>query len=434
MSLDFASIRAQHSLAEVVARTGLFVPAGVTDYRVCCPMPDHDDRNPSMMLHLRTDRFHCFGCGAHGDVIQWVESVYRVSVGEASGMIESRTAFPAVVTRSPVGSRDQRSTGVRLKCEAPDLERTSIQRVKAVLGEAWSYYSHGRLHDEGRRYLRGRRIFVDALETDIGEPVVGHTPHGAPDRLISHLRARGFADDEVVDAGLARRNEQSAIIDVFRHRVMMPVKDDSGSVVGFVGRYDGQRHGVPKYLNCTRTVAYEKSINLYRPSYPTLGPAARIVVCEGTIDALAIAAVAASAGRSAEFAPVAGSGLAVSDSQWDAILDLHPGAIVLCADGDAPGREANHQWSLALVKRGREGLVAAWPEGEDPASYLGANGDDGLAAILSAPAEIHSSGPRLPRRRDPALIFGRNALESARPTLIGDQLLQLPDLSPSTIR
>ncbi len=381
MSLDFASIRAQHSLAEVVARTGLFVPPGVTDYKVCCPMPDHDDRNPSMMLHFGNDRFHCFGCGAHGDAIQWVESVYRVSVVEAIGMIESSTAFPTIVTRPIAGARDRRITGSKLKCEGPDLERTSIERVKAVLAEAWSYYGFGRLHEEGRRYLYGRRIFVDALEAEVGEPVVGHTPHGSADRLVSRLRQRGFNDDEVVDAGLARRNDRGQIIDVFRDRVMLPVKDADGDVVGFVGRYDGKHHGVPKYLNCTKTVAYEKSINLYRPSCPTLAPTARIILCEGTIDALAIAVVAASAGRSAQFAPIAGSGLAISDAQWDVIVGMHPGMIVLSADGDAPGRKANLQWSLTLAKRGREGLVAAWPEGEDPASYLAWQGDAGLASI-----------------------------------------------------
>ncbi|WP_298337219.1 CHC2 zinc finger domain-containing protein [Ferrimicrobium sp.] len=390
MSLDFVSIRAQHSLAEIVARTGLFVPPGVTDYKVCCPMPDHDDRNPSMMLHLRTDRFHCFGCGAHGDVIQWVESVYRVSVGEAIGMIESAAAFPAIVTRSVVESSDQRNIGTRLRCEVPDLERTSIKRVKAVLKEAWYYYSHGQLHDEGHRYLQRRRIFVDALEAEVSDPVVGHTPYGVPDRLLIHLRGHGFTDDEVVDAGLAKRNGRG-IIDTFRDRVMMPVKDCDGDVVGFVGRYVGQRPGAPKYLNCTKTVAYDKSINLYRPSRPVLGPTARIIICEGTIDALAIAVVAASAGRSTEFAPVAGSGLAISDAQWGAIVDIHAGTIVLCADGDIPGREANLQWSHALAKRGRGGLVAPWPEGDDPASFLGANGEVGLGSITRSSTLVHIS-------------------------------------------
>ena len=397
MSIDFASIRARHSLAEVVMRTGIFVPPGVTDCKVCCPMPDHDDQNPSMMLHFRTDRFYCFGCEAHGDAIQWVESVYRVSALEAAGMIESRTAFPAIVTRSVVGVRDRQSVGPRLRCEAPDLERTSIERVKAVLRETWSYYSYGQLHEEGCRYLEGRRIFVDALEAEVGAPVVGHTPHGSPGRLAAHLRERGFSDDETVDAGLARRNDRGAVVDAFRDRVIMPVKDSNGDVVGFVGRYDGQRPGVPKYLNCTKTVAYDKSINLYRPSRPDLAATARVVLCEGTIDALAIAAVAAAAGRSAQFAPVAGSGLAISDAQWEAIVSMHPGTIVLSADGDDPGRKANLQWSSALAKLGRESRVASWSEGEDPASYLGANGESGLEAIALARVAVHATG--WPRRR-----------------------------------
>ena len=69
MSIDFQSVRTRHSLFDVARRTGLDVPTSSGDCKVCCPMPDHDDPNPSMVLHLRTDRFHCFGCGAHGDVI-----------------------------------------------------------------------------------------------------------------------------------------------------------------------------------------------------------------------------------------------------------------------------------------------------------------------------------------------------------------------------
>ena len=270
--------------------------------------------------------------------------------------------------------------------ELPDLNRTPSERVKAALAEAWRYYSYARLHDEGFNYLQSRGISVIDLEAELGRPVVGHTPHKSPDQLIVRLNEKGFTDDELVDAGLARRTPGRPMIDAFRDRVMVPVRDDVGDVIGFIGRYDGTRGDVPKYLNCTKTITYDKSVNLYRPSKHTLDPGAQVIVCEGTLDALAIAATAASAGLSAKFAPVVESGLAISDTQWETILAIHPGSIVLCADGDEAGRRANAQWAAELAKRDRNSVITFWPDGDDPASYLAKHGPSGLASVTRAEA------------------------------------------------
>ena len=296
-----------------------------------------------MVLHLRTDRFHCFGCGAHGDVIEWVRSIYRVSVSEAVGMLDAGGSFPPILSRSTGLANTRASARPVSAAELPDPNRTSAERVREALDEAWSYYSYARLHDEGFNYLQSRGISVIDLEAELGRPVVGHTPHKSPDQLIVRLKEKGFTDNELVDAGLARRSPGRPMIDAFRDRVILPVRDDVGDVVGFIGRYDGKRDDVPKYLNCAKTITYEKSVNLYRPSQHALDPDAQVIVCEGTLDALAIAATASRVGLSAKFAPVVESGLAISDVQWQTILAIHPGPIVLCADGDEAGRRANVQ-------------------------------------------------------------------------------------------
>lgn len=130
------------------------------------------------------------------------------------------------------------------------------------------------------------------------------------------------------------------MIDAFRDRVMVPVRNDAGDVVGFIGRYDGKRDDVPKYLNCAKTISYDKSVNLYRPSQRPLDPYAQVVIREGTLDALAIAACAR---LSTKCTPVVESDLAISDVQWNTILAIHDRALVLCVDGDEPGREDNAQ-------------------------------------------------------------------------------------------
>jgi DNA primase len=135
-------------------------------------------------------------------------------------------------------------------------------------------------------------------------------------------------------------------------------------------------------------------VNLYRPSQHVLDSDAQVIVCEGTLDALAIAATAASVGLSAKFAPVVESGLAISDMQWDMILTIHPGSIVLCADGDEAGRRANAQWAAELAKRGRDSVITFWPDGDDPASYLAKHGPAGLASVTRAEANRPLDDPR----------------------------------------
>ncbi len=111
MPIDFLAVRSTHPLAEVARRTGYPVDGVSGDVMVCCPV--HDDRTPSMVLHLDSDRYHCFGCGATGDVVQWVRDIY--GVGVADGGTDARpartAARPATQGRGQQGGgRDDSST------------------------------------------------------------------------------------------------------------------------------------------------------------------------------------------------------------------------------------------------------------------------------------------------------------------------------------
>jgi len=344
---------------------------------VCCPLPAHDDRHPSMHLDLGRDRYYCFGCDAHGDVIQWVCDVEGVRTGEAVAILDAGRPIAGVHT-GPANARSYLS-GPDLY--TPDLERSPPQRVRAAMQTAWRYYTFTSLHQRAVHYLaQERQIDVTALEVEQGRPVIGHTPSRA-DGLVRWLRTQGFTDDELVDASLASRRQDGTVVDFFRDRVLLPITDERGhvTVTGIIGRATTDR--APKYLNQARTHTYDKHLALYRPATAALDPDGNVIVVEGTLDALAIAARAASAGLSAKYAPVSASGARLSDEQVDAICNLHPRAPVLAADGDQAGRDANLEWAARIALRHRESVVTAWPEGHDPASWLAAHHDDGLAAV-----------------------------------------------------
>jgi DNA primase len=390
--IDWNTIKARHRLVDVAHRSGL----DVGDHgrvMVCCPTPNHSDSTPSTQLDLDRDRYHCFGCGAHGDVIDWVRNIEGVDTATAISILDSGRPINAVfATGTPTYSRPSLNSG------QPRLDRTSPARVAAANQAAWSYYTDENLHQRGARYLAGRGLDITALEAETAAPVVGHTPSSKTRTyaLVGHLAAKGFDQTELLDAGLAIRLADGCVIDFFRDRVIFPVKDATGAVTGLLGRDITGRPAV-KYLNPPTTATYQKSRALYRPTQTALRPDASVVVCEGPLDALAIAAHAAAFGLSTHYAPIAACGTTLTEAHIDQILTIHPRAPVLAGDGDQPGRRANIDWARRMLAKGRETVITTWPDGHDPASWLGARGSEGLIAVTRRGCLDDRSGRLRPR-------------------------------------
>jgi DNA primase len=270
--------------------------------------------------------------------------------------------------------------------------------VQAANALAWNYYSYTTLHDRGVAFLLARGIDISALENETHSPVVGHTPSYKTriDGLVSFMAGKGFSDTELIDAGLAARLPDGCVIDFFRDRVIFPARDHTGTINGLLGR-DATGRSRVKYLNPPTTATYQKSQILYRPSQPLLRPDGAVIVCEGPLDALAIAARAAAAGVSDRFGPLAGCGTTLSDDQISQILALHGRAPVLAGDGDQPGRQANLDWAERILSHGRESVVVEWPDGYDPAAWLAARGIRGLLAVTRKGCLDDHSGILRPR-------------------------------------
>lgn len=396
--IDFADVKSRHRLADVARRSG--IDAGRTGrVMISCPTPTHLDSTPSAQLDLDRDRYHCFGCGAGGDVIDWVRDIEQVDTATAVAILESQQPINAVFApRIPLQTRSSS------RPDPPRLDRTSPDRIAEANRQAWEYYSYKVLHERGVDYLAGRGIDVRPLEAEAAEPAVGHTPRSQTriDSLVEHLGKRGFSEAELIDAGLATRLADGCLIDFFRDRGIVPVVDADGAIAGLVGR-DVSGTSSVKYLNPPTTATYRKSSSLYQPTRPVLQLDGAVVVCEGPLDALAIAAHAAAAGLSNRFAPVAACGRALSDHQIETILALHPRAPVLAADGDRPGRQANLDWARRILAAGRESVITQWPDGYDPDSWLAQRGTAGLVAVTRRGCLDDHSGTLRPRHCGAAL-------------------------------
>jgi DNA primase len=389
-----AAARLRHNLAEVARRTGVSLVHDVGSLTVHCPLPSHGhpDRTPSMRLYLDDGIFHCFGCGATGDVVQWVRCAEGVGVREAIALLDS--GAPLANAWTSLGRPTTTAAGL---AETPDLARTPSERVYAALEAAWEYYTCRPLHERGLAYLAGRGIDAAVLEAHTGRPEVGHSP-AAPYGLVAALASRGFDDDELVDAGLAHRRPNGApISDFYRQRTLIPIRDDGGRIAGFIGRNVGDQERWSKYKNPPRTHAYDKSTNLYQPLAAPVGRTGQVIVVEGTLDALAIAVAAIRTGQAGRFCPLTQSGRELSAGQLDYVLSLGP-PVVLGFDGDSAGRDSAYRHCLAAGKRDWAVSVTVLPRDHDPASWLTEEGDLGLEAWArdTGPAEHHPPPTPLP--------------------------------------
>jgi DNA primase len=378
--------RDRHRLAAVAARTGILVPSSTGGtVTVRCPFPSHGhpDRTPSLRLYLHDDRFYCFGCNAKGDVVQWARDTERAGITDAIAILDSgRILTNAWAGQPDRGEASRRPVGPAGPAKRPDIARTPVNRVLATLAAAWDHCTAPPLHDHAVAYLTGRGINIALLEAHNGRPETGHSPT-RPDGLVTALRADGFSDDELVDAGLARRYPDGPLRDFYRQRVLIPVRDDQQRIVGLVGRNVGDQARWAKYTNPPLTAVYDKSINLYRPLPAPIHPAGRVVVVEGTLDALAIAVAAIQIGRADRYCPLTPSGRELSDAQIRHIASLHLAPAVLAFDADPAGDDSTRRYQAAFAANDFPVMAVKLPDGYDPADWLVAAGPDALVNLVS---------------------------------------------------
>ncbi len=415
--VDLEGVRERRPVREVLVRMGIDPPpAGPVgssgSFRVpAAALGLGHGRDDSQGVLIKPDQpRHCwwaFHDQVGGDVIELVRAATGTSLMEAVVLLEG--GGPIAVNRDPGVSVDAagRVQARSSFYEDPDLDRTPVERVRAINAEAWHYYTLPVLAERARAYLAGRGIDLASLEDAAGAPLAGHTPR-SPTGLVDQLRRRGFSDDELVDSGWAARPRATAVPatdgsmapgspagaavasvelrDRFRDRVLLPFRDEAGRVAGVTGRSVDWEPGsrAPKYLNHPRTVTFDKSEVLYRPVEHAVSSRASAVVVEGTLDALAIAAQAASAGVLEHFAPVSQSGVSLTPAVAERVCAITPRPPIVCGDADSAGMLATARWATSLMRtQHREVLALTLPAGADPASWLGEHGASGLAAFSS---------------------------------------------------
>ena len=347
-------------LALVSTRTELR-RAGVDSYFGICPF--HDERTGS--FHVRPDEkhYHCFGCQASGDPFTFVMETEGLDFKEALESLADRF-------------------GVKLETEDEDPEAASRrqrrERLHELLGRSAAYYARylweAQEASDARDYLLGRGLREETLRAFR----VGYAP-SAWDRILIASRRAGFRDDELLAVGLAQRSRArpGQVYDRFRERIMFPLADARGRVLGFGARAmrDNQQ---PKYLNTSDGELYHKGSQLFGIDIAR-APAARagrVIMVEGYTDVLAL--------HQAGLSNAVGiMGTALTEEQ---VRELERTARVLelCLDSDRAGQDAMLRAARLVAGRDLELRVVPLPEGSDPADLVQQEGAEALRTRVEA--------------------------------------------------
>ncbi len=347
-----------HFLDELIARTDLvdLVSQSVhltkkgNSYWGCCPF--HSEKTPS--FHVVPDRqiYKCFGCGKGGGAINFVMELENLSFREAVEVLAKRAGMAVPQWGASPGARERRE------------KLLTINREAARVFHRWLYQPEGAA---GLDYLR-RRGLSKATLTRFG---LGF----APDRwdgLITQLGQMGYDKRDLLDAGLAVNNRDGRIYDRFRNRVMFPIIDVRGEVIGFGGRV--MDDSTPKYLNSPDTPVYNKSRSIFALNLAKRSKADRVILTEGYMDTIAL--------HQAGFdSAVASLGTALTPDHAQ-LLSRYFRQAILAYDGDKAGISAAQRAIPLLEKAGLKVRVLRVTGAKDPDEYIKAYGPDAFAKLL----------------------------------------------------
>ena len=358
---DIAEVRARARIDDIVGQHVMLKRSGSGTLKGLCPF--HDEKTPSFQVTPARGFFHCFGCGEGGDVITFVQKIDNLSFVEAVEMLADKVG---VQLRYTEGNGPRTEPGMR----------TRILEANKLAAEFYAKHLLGPDALVGRQFLDGRGFDRAAAEM-FG---VGFAPRGGRE-LRHYLERQGFSTKLLATAGLVRENGGW---DVFQGRLVWPIRDSGGHVVGFGGRriFDDDRMPA-KYINTTETPVYRKSQVLYGLDLArrNIGKKSQAVVVEGYTDVMA-------AHLAGVDTAVASCGTAFGNEHAKLLQrlmgnhDAFHGEVIFTFDGDAAGQAAAMKVFQGDRHFTTQTYVAVEPHGLDPCDLRLHHGDEAVRDLV----------------------------------------------------
>ncbi|GAA3878577.1 DNA primase [Streptomyces sedi] len=397
---DVKAVRDAVPIDAVVAEYLQLRPGGGGNLKGLCPF--HDEKSPSFHVSPSKGLFHCFGCQEGGDTLAFVMKMEHLSFSEA---VERLAAQAGITLRYEQGGYTPgRQAGERTRLLEAHRAAARFYAEKLASPEA----------EIGRTFLH-ERGFDQAAAEHFG---VGYAPAGW-DHLTRYLRGAGFSDKELLLAGLAQDGRRGPI-DRFRGRLMWPIRDITGEVVGFGARRLREDDNGPKYLNTPETPIYRKSQVLYGIDLAKRDIANNntAVVVEGYTDVMACHLAGVTTAIATCGTAFGGEHVKILRRLlMDSSASHRAGEVVFTFDGDAAGQKAALRAFEDDQKFAAYTFIAVSPGGMDPCDLRVAQGDEAVRELVEARAPLYEFAVRsLVNRHNLETAEGRSAaLEHAAP-------------------
>ena len=317
--------------------------------------PFHNEKTPSFTVYPENGSFYCFGCGVGGDVFSFVRQIENLDYIDAVKLLAERS-------------------GVTIPQDGYD---DSMQKLKNTIyeinRETARFYHTYLMSPDGKwalDYLTGRGLSIDTIK-HFG---LGAAPDSW-DSLIKHLKGLGYSIADMIQANVVGKSQRGTYYDRFRKRVMYPIINIRGKVIGFSGRaMPGEDKMGGKYVNTSDTPVYKKSENLFGMNFAKNHCDEQIILVEGNMDVITL--------HQAGFEnAVAALGTSFTDDQAK-LLSRYTKEIVLIMDSDAAGQKAARRAGEILQNTGLEIRVVVLPDGKDPDEYIKKQGAARFRALL----------------------------------------------------
>lgn len=316
-----------------------------------CSCPFHSEKTPSCTVYPEQQSFYCYGCGAGGDAISFIRRIENLTFMEAVAMLAKRCGLTV-----PENKEEEK----RSQSRARTFE---INRLTANF-----YFKNLTGNNKtGLAYFAKRKL----SPVTIKKYALGFAPD-AWDVLTKYLLSKGFSEEELITAGVCHRSKKGSIYDVFRNRVIFPIVDTRGNVIGFGGRV--MDDSTPKYLNTAQTPVFDKGRNLFSLNFAKDSGSNIIILAEGYMDVIAI--------NQAGFSNVVATlGTAITADQAR-IISRYASEVIIAYDSDGAGQKATKKAIAHFNEVGLSTRILHIENAKDPDEYIKKFGADRFRMLL----------------------------------------------------
>ena len=343
-------LRFRNPITDVVSSYVQLKRAG-SNLKGLCPF--HSEKSPSFTVYEKNNSYYCFGCGAGGDVITFIRTIDNLDYMDAVRALAQRAGMQMPEDENDKENRHVRETTLAVNREIARFYYKSLGTAEGKIA---------------RDYIVKRQLTPETVR-HFG---LGYAPDDFS--LLDHLRDKGFSKEELIAAGM-KVSRNGHVYDQFHGRLVFPIIDVRGNVIGFGGRRLSDEANGPKYLNSNDTPVYKKTNGVYALNFAKDAKEGSLILCEGYMDVISL--------HQAGFTnAVASCGTAFTEEQAR-LLSRYAGEIILSFDADGPGQKAIARGIEILKQLDVKIRVLRIPGSKDPDEFIKANGADAFRALLN---------------------------------------------------